>query len=158
VKKAKRTGMTCTWIFVESSLFTAKFWPSLRIPRKHLVNCPCPIRASLLKFLVTSFSSSREMVDMRLVWGLSVLLIGAGHVRWPGLLYYQLHWRKWSVRVHLHPNRSTNQLHLLKYVLWRQYPLVEEVIFYITMFKSCTLRWHLHFLDFGYNFSFFQVY
>ena len=33
--------------------------------------------------------------------------------------------------------------------LWRRYPLVEEIIFYIDKFKSCTLRRHLSFSDFG---------
>ena len=33
--------------------------------------------------------------------------------------------------------------------LWRRHPLVEEIFFYIDMFKSCTLRRHLWFLDFG---------
>ena len=33
--------------------------------------------------------------------------------------------------------------------LWRRHPLVEEILFYIDMFKSCTLRRHLLISDFG---------
>jgi len=36
--------------------------------------------------------------------------------------------------------------YLLKYMLWRHYPLV-EIISTSTMFKSCTLRRHLLYLD-----------
>jgi hypothetical protein len=43
----------------------AEFCPSLRTARKVWAYDPCPIRRSILKFLVTSFSSSREMVDVR---------------------------------------------------------------------------------------------
>ena len=36
--------------------------------------------------------------------------------------------------------------------LWRQYPLVEEII-YIDKFKSCTLWWHLRFRTLDVSFS-----
>ena len=94
----------------------------------YLSSSPCHLPACRLAAVISHSS-------LWLVWHISLLLSSSKSPKQGSC---------WRVDVLVCEDSG----YLLKYELWRRYPLVEEIV-YIDKFKSCTLRRHLWFSDFG---------